>query len=245
MKIILLLNNDIHALKALNLLFPILRKGQVKIILSDKVGGNKAIATGLKPLKDAEQRAIDKINAAIKRTDGEFLSFNQIAQKLNCEIKNYEKINTEESVQKIREFAPDLIISIRYGQILRQEIINIPRRGVVNLHSGILPNYRGVLATFWTILNGDDEIGTTLHYIEDAGIDTGKIIKISRQKLNKKISLFENINSLYDQGCQAIIDFINGDIKETHEVKAHETSNYYSFPSDEDVANFKKIMDLA
>jgi methionyl-tRNA formyltransferase len=232
-KILLLLNHDIHAFKALNLLLPALQKRQIKIILSSKVGGNNSNLTALQSLKEAEQKS-----------NGKLLNFDQIAKKLNCEIENYQKINDSESIQKIKEFAPDLIISVRYGQILKQEIIKIPKIGVINLHSGVLPNYRGVLATFWAILNGENEIGTTLHFIEDEGIDTGKIIKISKQKINKEISLFENIHSLYNQGCQAIIDFINGDIKKTHEDEISKISNYYSFPSQEDVKNFEKIMNL-
>ena len=69
------------------------------------------------------------------------------------------------ALQKLRDVRADLLISIRFGMILGTEALGLPPRGVLNLHSGLLPQYRGVLATFRALLNGDAEIGCTLHWI--------------------------------------------------------------------------------
>ena len=81
--------------------------------------------------------------------------------------------NTAEGLALLSEAAPDLIVSIRYRRILREPAIAIPRHGVLNLHSGVLPNYPGVMATFWALLAGAAALGCTLHRIVDEGIDTG------------------------------------------------------------------------
>jgi methionyl-tRNA formyltransferase len=69
--------------------------------------------------------------------------------------------NSADGLERLRAAAPELIVSIRYRCILREHTIAIPEHGVLNLHSGILPDYRGVMATFWAMLTGETEIGCT------------------------------------------------------------------------------------
>lgn len=75
----------------------------------------------------------------------------------------------------LRKLKPDAIFVWSYPMILSQEIIDIPKNGAVNLHFGLLPEYRGVNGIRWALLNGEPTTGVTLHYM-DAGIDTGDII---------------------------------------------------------------------
>src|SRR4029450_8052707 len=91
----------------------------------------------------------------------------------------------------------DLFISIRFGLILGTEGLGFPPRGVLNLHSGLLPRYRGVLATFRALLNGDTEIGCTLHWIDSPGIDVGPIVETARTAGAKENSLLWHSLSLY------------------------------------------------
>jgi methionyl-tRNA formyltransferase len=103
-----------------------------------------------------------------------FQSFDQLARaSVSGRLHELAAINRDDGFEFVRSFAPDLIVSIRFGQIFRPPLIALPRLGIINLHSGILPDYRGILATFWAMLHGETEIGCTLHYVTDAGIDTG------------------------------------------------------------------------
>jgi len=113
--------------------------------------------------------------------------------------------NSKQGLQKVRSLRPELVVSIRYRRILHPEFIRVAKHGVINLHSGILPDYRGVMATFWAMLAGEREIGTTLHRIVDAGIDTGPVIEINRRKTRPKSSYLANVIGLYAEGCDAII----------------------------------------
>ena len=113
--------------------------------------------------------------------------------------------NSPEGLGTLAALEPDLVISVRYRRILQPDFIQIARHGVINLHSGILPDYRGVMATFWAMLAGESEIGTTLHRIVDGGIDTGPVIETNRRATRPGSSYLSNVISLYADGCDAIV----------------------------------------
>ena len=100
--------------------------------------------------------------------------------------------------------APDVIISIRYRRILEDAAIAIPPLGVLNLHSGVLPDYKGVMATFWAMLHGAAKIGATLHRIVDSGIDTGPVIGIRQISADYGTSYLANVLCLYGPGCELV-----------------------------------------
>lgn len=235
MKILLLLNSDIYCVKALRLLLPSLKNHEISVLLSRKVGNLKDVPSELLKIKEAEGFAVEENLQKIRQNFGGVFEF-------------IDDVNSKFAVEKIREMAPQLIISIRFGQILRHAVIEIPRFGVVNLHSGILPAFRGVMASFWAILRGEKEIGTTLHYIEDATIDTGRVIAISRRGVDFSASLVENILALYEAGCGDIIEFL-AKVEKGEEIKFLQqenlgVSNYYSYPSREDLVECGKLIRL-
>ncbi len=111
--------------------------------------------------------------------DGWQPSFAKAADAYHVPVVKPEKINGSEIVQKIKELDPDFIFSFQYDFILKKPILRIPRRAGINLHFGPLPRYRGVSTITWQIMNGEEETGVTLHYI-DSGIDSGDIIAVDR-----------------------------------------------------------------
>ncbi len=254
MKIILCLNQDIHSVTALNLLFPHLKNHQVKIILSQKVGKVDNLPLELQNLRQFEQgdllslfQKIDESKINNFEQSKKFFTFKQIAQFFQSEISFYGNINSEIALNDFKEFAPDLIISIRFGQIFREQIISIPKHGIINLHSGILPNFRGIMPSFWAILNGESQIGTTLHYIENTGIDTGSIIGFSYFTPNKNLSLVFNINKIYEGGCNLLVDNLDK-ILSGSKINSLQQSNlegkYFSYPQDADINRFLDIAPL-
>ena len=134
----------------------------------------------------------------------------------------------------MKSFAPDLILTVRYGAILKATVIGIPQLGVLNLHSGVLPSYRGVLATFRAMLNNETEVGCTMHYIRDAGIDTGDIVAIHRQPLQRDRSLLRNILDLYPPGIEMLCSALRtleqgGELPSS--VQQRGEGAYYSYPT--------------
>jgi methionyl-tRNA formyltransferase len=155
-------------------------------------------------------------------------------------VHQVEAINSGNGLQLVQSFQPDLMLSIRFGFILKAPIIAIPRYGVINLHSGLLPEYRGVMATFWAMLHGCRSYGTTLHYISDAGIDSGPIIERLEFPLDLKRAYFDNLLALYKSGTAGMLQAVHS--IDTGEMPGIQTTfgaaSYYSIPKETDVRHF-------
>lgn len=92
-------------------------------------------------------------------------------------------------------FFPDVICSIYYRWIIQQEIIDIVKGRIFNLHPSLLPKYRGCSSLTWAMINGEKECGFTYHYI-DAGCDTGKIILQERvviEDFDTQLTLYNRV----------------------------------------------------
>ena len=138
----------------------------------------------------------------------------ELASKNNLRVFQPLKIKTE--TETIKNLKPDLIIIIAYGQIIPQEILNIPRYGCLNVHASLLPRYRGAAVLNAPILNGDKETGVTIMKI-DAGLDTGPILRQAKIQLNGQEILEDVHDRLAKLGAEilvpTILDFIAGKIK--------------------------------
>ena len=260
MKIILFLNNDIHAATALRHLLPTLKQHDFRIILSQKVGNITGLPQELIEMGRIERDGVKKfLDKAKSSSESGSHSENKVTNHSGSDhkhlpalaagsITSHLDINSDEAIADLKNFAPDLFISIRFGQIFKQPLINIPRHGVLNLHSGILPDYRGVMASFWAILNGAKKLGTTLHYISDSGIDTGEIISFSESEIDPNSSLVLNINHLYQAGCglitQALEKISAGEKITTIDQKTLGDGGYFSYPKEGDVKKFLALMPL-
>lgn len=84
-------------------------------------------------------------------------------------------INLPENIARIREIAPDFILSFYYRNMIRPEVLGIPKRGALNLHGSYLPKYRGRVPINWAVINGETETGATLHYMVEKP-DAGDIV---------------------------------------------------------------------
>jgi methionyl-tRNA formyltransferase len=102
-----------------------------------------------------------------------------LAQKLNLLILQPARARDEKFIAQLHELKPDLIVVVAYGQILPQSILDLPKFGCLNVHTSLLPKYRGASPIQSAILNGEMETGVTIMKI-DAGLDTGEIIAQTR-----------------------------------------------------------------
>jgi methionyl-tRNA formyltransferase len=255
-KILVCLNKDIESNIALNLLLDELKHHEVVINTSKGVGHKD---DNIEELQIAETEFPFKIlfpelNRLFPEVrEGKFLTYEQISKKCNFQLYSINKINSEDDgVKLLKEIKPDLIISIRYGQIFHDKVISIPKYGILNLHSGKLPDYRGVLATFRATSNNDKKLGTTLHYINDSTVDSGDIVDIFYINNDKNRSLLDNIIKLYYGGAELIKVAIR-EIQKTGkklECKHQDVSkgHYFKYPTKDEVAQFKanghKIIDI-
>ena len=148
-------------------------------------------------------------------------------------------INDEIWLNKINEIKPDLIICIRYAEILKNSLLTIPNGGVINFHPSLLPKYKGMAPIFQALLHNENEIGFSLHYI-DEGIDTGKIIKRQKIKTEKNESVSHIAIRAHVVAGYELLSILNnlkkGD-KKTEQI-TQDNGNYFSWPEKKDVKKF-------
>ncbi|HSH93080.1 MAG TPA: methionyl-tRNA formyltransferase, partial [Roseimicrobium sp.] len=130
-----------------------------------------------------------------------------VAQEHALPILQPERARQPGFLEELRAFAPDLIVVAAYGQILPQSILDLPRHGCLNVHTSILPRYRGAAPIQWAILNGDAETGVTLMKM-DAGLDTGDILKIAKTPITDE----DDSQTLHDRlaliGAELLVSVI-------------------------------------
>ena len=107
------------------------------------------------------------------------------------------KLRDGTALETIRQLAPDLIVVAAYGRILPQEILDYPRLGCINVHSSLLPKYRGSAPIHWAILNGDRETGVTIMHMALA-LDAGDIIAQRATPIDPD----ETVETLHDRLAQ-------------------------------------------
>jgi methionyl-tRNA formyltransferase len=99
-----------------------------------------------------------------------------IALKHGIPIFQPEKLNLDELLFKtLSDLKPDALVTVAYGQILKQNYLNLSSLGVINLHASLLPKYRGPAPINWMLINGEKEIGVST-MLSDAGVDTGPVL---------------------------------------------------------------------
>jgi len=155
-------------------------------------------------------------------------------------LKLTESINSEKSLIKLRSLNPDLLISIAGNEIFKTDLINLAPKGCLNLHTGLLPKYRGLMPTFWAMKNNEEYIGISVFFV-DEGIDSGPIIE--QQKLNiKGMTQNEVILQTKKIGIDLIIKSIKKIKEEKFELKENNDDDmtYYGFPKRNDVISFIK-----
>jgi methionyl-tRNA formyltransferase len=99
----------------------------------------------------------------------------EAALRLGLAILQPEKVRQPEAMQQLRLWAPDLIVVAAFGQILRSELLELPKFGCINIHGSLLPRWRGAAPIQAAILAGDTETGVTIMKM-DPGVDTGAIL---------------------------------------------------------------------
>jgi len=150
-------------------------------------------------------------------------------------------INHEVSLSIIESYKPDLLISIAGNQIFRKQLLGLPTRGTINLHTALLPKYRGLMPTFWVLKNQEVETGVSVFFV-DEGIDSGPVIVQKRIRINDQTQR-ELILQTKRIGMDCIIEAVakikDGEVDLIANPEKEKT--YFSFPTREDVIVFLKL----
>jgi methionyl-tRNA formyltransferase len=245
MRILCCLNDDVVSNVAFNLLLPTLATHEVCVGLSTRIGGAQPDEPpARRQLRVAEQLlAADVMFPLIERADspdrGRYLTFREIERHRGVRVSALPNPNAGDGLAFLTGFAPDLIVSIRYGAIFKAPAIVVPRLGVLNLHAGVLPAYRGVIASFRALMARERELGCTLHFIADGTIDTGPVVAQVRVPVDPRRSLFAHVLSLYPASIPVVADAIARLARgETLETRVQSGGAYYSYPTSDEWDEF-------
>jgi len=132
-----------------------------------------------------------------------------ISETLNLEIRTPNRIkDNKEEFEYIKGLQADLAIVVAYGQIIPKEFLDLTKKGFINIHASILPNWRGAAPIQRSIINLDDETGISIMKISEE-LDTGPVSNIYKIKLNKKDNTQEISEKLSLLASEKILDAID------------------------------------
>lgn len=133
----------------------------------------------LKKLLDCNYNIIAAVTQPDKpKGRGNQLSMSPVKElclEQNIPVLQPERVKTDEFYDQLCELNPDMIVVAAYGKILPKRVLDYPKFGCINVHTSLLPDYRGAAPIQWVVLNGEKKTGATIMFM-DEGCDTGDII---------------------------------------------------------------------
>ena len=156
----------------------------------------------------------------------------ELAQSAGIPVFQPERIKREEGVAMLKSCAPDLCVTAAFGQLLSQEILDIPPLGTINVHSSLLPRHRGSAPINWSIIKGDPVTGVTTMFT-DKGMDTGDILLMRETPIGPRENAGELSDRLAVMGAELLIETI----------RALEAGTLLRIPQDHEAATYEPKMD--
>ncbi len=139
----------------------------------------------------------------------QFSAVKKAASQMSVPIFQPEKASAPEVVGELQKLKPDVIVVVAYGQILKKSVLDLPKLGCVNIHSSLLPRWRGAAPIHWALLSGDTETGvTTMRLVEK--LDAGDILLQSKTQVHNT----DTVSVLHDRlakiGAELIVQTLDG-----------------------------------
>src|SRR4051812_45987413 len=144
------------------------------------MGTAELACASLRALLDSQEFQVVAVVTQPDRPKGRDLKLQpsevkKVALAANIPVLQPERARDPQFIEQLKQLTPDYIVVVAYGQILPRAILDTPRFGCVNVHTSLLPKYRGAAPIQAALLNGDPETGVTIMQMEE-GLDTGPII---------------------------------------------------------------------
>lgn len=138
------------------------------------------------------------------------------------------KIKEAEAIEELKKYPADIFVVAAFGQILSEEILNMPKYGCVNIHASLLPKYRGAAPIQWSIIDGEKETGVTIMQM-DKGLDTGDILFQKKVPITEEETGASLFDKLAEAGAQLIVEALAKiEIGEVNPVKQDDNNSCYA-----------------
>ena len=194
------------------------------------------LSHGLKLIKAKFFNALPWLNFT-----GQHYSVKSVCQKYNMPYSNCEDLNSQSFLRHYQKLNIDLIASVSPSQIFKDDLINLPKHGCINIHTAKLPKYRGLYPTYWAMAHDEKTLGVSTHYIEKR-IDTGKIILQDELEIPSNATLDHMLKTTKLKGAELLLEAINQiNVGKVDAHYAEGQGSYFSFPTHESYKRFKSL----
>ncbi|MFJ8229261.1 formyltransferase family protein [Streptomyces sp. NPDC094448] len=213
MRIMVCTERDVVTCTALNRLLPGLAGHTVMVAFLDP--GPVDLSSG-SPLRASDrverevfpQRVLDPLDR-LPAPPGALLSFGHLLRRYGVPFHALDRADAGDLHRTAAAFAPDVILSLRFGRLFREPTLSLPPLGILNTHSGALPAYPGLSAHAHALLDGATGLTCTLHRV-DAGIDTGPVVAERRLPFDRTRSILWHLPALYTLGAEMFLEALPG-----------------------------------
>lgn len=164
----------------------------------------------------------------------------EVAVQHNIPVYQPERLRKDpELIEMLKSMELDFIIVVAYGQLLSQEVLDIPKYGCINLHGSLLPKYRGAAPIHYAIMKGEKVSGNTTQLM-DIGLDTGDILLKNEVEIEENMTTAELYDILKDTGSDLLVKTIQGVYNgEIQPVKQGETETCYASMLNKEMAKIQ------
>jgi len=166
----------------------------------------------------------------------------KVAKNNRISVLKTDSLKSEEFLKKIRTPSLDIILSVASSRIFGSSILSIPKLGCLNVHAGMLPRYRGVNPSFWSLLKQEKQSAVTVHYMNEE-IDDGGIIQqdiFDIQGIKSLHAVYQKVQEIAPKTIlKALASIKEANIRIIKNERS--SSTYFSFPTKEDGRKFRAM----
>ncbi len=172
-------------------------------------------------------------------------SVHHIAQAYQIPVLDTPDINQEEPISFIQKYNADYLIAAHFNQLVKNDVLMLPKQGCLNIHPSLLPQYKGVDPVFYALLNDEACLGVSLHRMAKT-FDSGEVLLQKKQRFNASDSVFMINCQLFSDGAELLcrwfetLDRIQIKEKILPENEKNVLDHYDSWPSSKTVSQFKR-----
>jgi len=171
----------------------------------------------------------------------EYRSITAVAQAYGIHCERVANVNDDSFLAQLRNLDSQLIISVSCPQIFKKPLLALPALGCLNIHGALLPEYRGLLPSFWMMANGDTRAGVTV-FLMNEGVDAGESVEVIEFDIDPNESLHDLIRRSKEIHCKAVLSAIEKIESGNYSTTPIDTSqgSYYGWPDADAFRKFRQ-----
>jgi methionyl-tRNA formyltransferase len=169
-------------------------------------------------------------------------SIARLAREENIPLVTTKSVNDPGFVERVKLLDPDVVVSVAAPEIFKDAILKAPRLGCINVHSGRLPKYRGMMPTFWQMRSGEPNVTVTVHEMAER-LDAGAVLGTAECRIEQRDSLDRVMVAAKHEGARLLIRVLRG--LAAGEIQPQQLdmaeASYFSFPRRADVLQLRQL----